>query len=97
MVTHATGKIIPYKQRLSDRIRASMIVGKLQKHIEDPIKNPLLISQLTAARILLNKVIPDVQSLKIQEVRSDNIQTITNDTLRSIINGESKRVDNDAQ
>ena len=87
-------RIIPYKERIQERIDVGMIVGKLHKHIQDSDKTPLLATQLNAARILLNKVVPDVQSLKIQEVTDDNLHTISSDKLRQIIQGEYKVIDN---
>jgi len=46
-----------------ERINTGMMIKKLQDHIEDAEKNPILQTQLTAARILLNKTIPDLTSV----------------------------------
>ena len=51
-------------QRIADRIKGAKIAGKLQAHIEDPEKTPLLPTQITAARILLAKVSPDMKQVE---------------------------------
>jgi hypothetical protein len=82
-------KIIPFDVRLAERINAGQIVRKLVDHIHDPEKTPLLQTQLNAARILLNKCMPDVQSISIE---NNNLPTtdpngITNEQLRTVIAG----------
>jgi len=81
-------KIVPFDERVADRIRVSMIVGKLQNHIDDPVKHPLLMTQIHASRLLLNKVVPDVKALDISTLpHIKDVNGISNDRLRTIING----------
>ena len=55
------------KERISDRIKASAITNKLQAFAltdpedEDYIKKQMTQGQVTAARILLSKVVPDLK------------------------------------
>ena len=86
-------KIVPYDDRIRDRINVGMIVTKLQAHIENPDKTPMLATQLNASRILLNKLVPDVKALEIKRVDNTSAQSIPNEQLRAIINGTSKRID----
>ena len=84
-------KIIPFDERLGERIRAGMIVDRLQKHIDGTLE--MTNTQVQAARILLNKVMPDVKAYEIKHVEQDSGHAIDNTKLRAIINGESKRLD----
>jgi hypothetical protein len=85
------------KQQIQERIQAGKIVGRLQRHVlADPEKNPELImtvSQVNAARILLNRVIP---ALKAVEVTGDmsyhgDPASIPTEYLFSIIAGVDSR------
>ena len=90
MAQRATQRIIPFRERVQERINVSSICNRLQSHIDGDID--LTATQIQAARILLNKVIPDVKALEIKHVDRSNAQSIDNDSLRAIIEGSSKRL-----
>ena len=55
----------PWPQQVKDRIAASMLEKRLLKHIDnDENENPPVMSpsQITAATVLLRKVLPDMQA-----------------------------------
>ena len=53
-----------YPQRARERIAGTKIIDRLVKHINGEIE--LSPSQVAAARILLNKVLPDLKSMELQ-------------------------------
>ena len=83
-------KIIPFDVRLANKIKTGKIIGKLQRHIDGTVD--MTNTQVQAARILLNKVMPDVKSIEIKRVQETSQHGLDNDALRLIINGESKRI-----
>ena len=85
------GRIIPFKERIAERINVGKIVGRLSQHIDGDIE--MTATQIQAARILLNKVVPDVKALEIKHVDRSNAQAIDNASLRAIIDGTAKRID----
>ena len=52
-----------YPQKARERISASKIINRLVKHIHGEID--MSPSQVQAARILLNKVLPDLKSVEV--------------------------------
>jgi len=58
----------PYPQRAKERISGSKIITQLVKHVMGEID--MTPSQVRAAGILLNKVLPDVKSIDV-DLRSD--------------------------
>ena len=83
-------RIMPYKERIQERINVSKIVGRLSQHIDGDID--MTATQIQAARILLNKVVPDVKAYEIKRVDQSSAQAIDNDSLRAIIDGTAKRI-----
>ena len=83
-----TGKIRTYKQRIQERIDTGMIVGRLHKHIAG--ETEMSPTQIAAARILLNKTVPDMKALEIKGNinHTNDIKSIPNDNLLRIIEGE---------
>lgn len=62
-----SGKRLDQKTR--DKIQASNIVHRLVKHVEGEIE--LSATQITAAKVLLNKVLPDLKAVE-HGVSGDN-------------------------
>ena len=71
------------KQRISERIKAGMITTRLEEfattHPEDPdyIKKSMTTAQVSAARILLSKVIPDLKQIELDGTIEQTITQIT--------------------
>ena len=80
-------------ERLSTRIKASMIVSRLQRFVDGEIE--MSAAQVNAARILLNKVLPDLKSLEVnlepQNMR--DIKSIPTSELLAIVEGKAQRLD----
>jgi hypothetical protein len=53
-----------FQEAMRERIDVLGTVDKLQAHIQDPEKTPLLNTQLKAAEILLRKAIPDLKAVE---------------------------------
>lgn len=82
---------MPASARLSTRIKAGMIVGRLQRHIEGKLE--MSSTQIQAARILLNKVLPDLRSVAVVPPGDHgDPRGIDAAYLLSIIEGHSERV-----
>ena len=84
------GRIIPFKERIQERIDVGMIVGKLHRHVKGD--DEMTATQIQAARILLNKVVPDVKAYEIKNIDQSNAQAIDNNALRAIVDGTAKRI-----
>jgi len=83
---------MPATSRLSTRIKAGMIVGRLQRHIEG--KLDMSSTQIQAARILLNKVLPDLRSVAVvPQGPAGDPRGIDAAYLLSIIEGHAERVE----
>lgn len=52
---------IPYPEKARERIKASKIIGRLIQHIDGEID--LSATQVQAARVLLNKTLPDLKAV----------------------------------
>jgi len=84
------------------RIKASMIVNRLQKHIdarpeiEDGVvivKDLMTQSQVTAALGLLKKTVPDLTSVELSgEIHHKHSKELTDDELQRIATGSGTRV-----
>lgn len=64
-----------YPEKAKDRIKAGMMVGRLYKHVMGEIE--MSATQVNAAKILLNKVLPDMKAIE---------QTSTQDVVHYVIN-----------
>lgn len=72
-----------------------MIVTKLQACVRGD--EQMTATQLNAARILLNRTVPELKSLEIVQKSEDaDIKTISASDLLDVIEGSSKRVTNGA-
>ena len=74
-----------FLESIRDRIEVVKVIDKLQGHIEDPAKHPMLSSQIKAADILLKKCIPDLKAIehtgdlgKRELTREELIERLTN-------------------
>ena len=63
----ATRKNTRIDQKTRDKIKASQIINRLTKHVnnEDPETEVMSQSQIKAAEILLKKVLPDLKQIDI--------------------------------
>ena len=78
--------------RVRQRIDSAQIIDRLHDHVVG--KCEMSNTQINAARILLNKTLPD---LKVHEVRSEDerdLKSIPLSKLMDIIEGDSQRIDN---
>jgi len=77
-----------YPQKARERIAGTKIIDRLMKHIHGEIK--MSPSQVQAARILLNKVLPDLKSMELQatiEAQTTPIHQLTDKELLAIASG----------
>ena len=75
------------------RIDSSLIVQRLQRvalGMEEATQ-----TEINAARILLNKTLPDIAPQKQEESSGMNAKAITNEQLFNLIEGEVSRVDDE--
>ena len=81
-------------RRLSESIRAGMVIRKLCDHVEDAEAHPMTATQVAAARTLLNKVCPDLKAVEMSgsDGHGSDPYLIPASTLARIIEGESERV-----
>ena len=86
------GQLATYQNRLRDKIKTGKIVKKLQAHVLE--NEELSQTQLTAARMLLNRTLPE---LKVETVTGDgqavDVKTIRTEDLINIIEAKAVRVD----
>lgn len=77
--------------RVRSRIDSAKIVERLQRVAcgdEEATQ-----SSINAARILLNKTLPDIKPMEVQQGDGGNAKTITNDKLFELIEGQCERID----
>ena len=79
------GRPATYRNRVSERIKTSMIVERLQECALGEIE--MTATQLQAARILLNKVLPDLKAIEVasESKYSNDLKSISNAHLLEII------------
>jgi len=53
-----------FAEGMRQRIEVARIIEKLQAHIDDPLVNPLKSTQLGAAKLLLERTVPILQSIE---------------------------------
>jgi hypothetical protein len=72
-----------FVEGMRQRIEVASIIDKLQSHIDDPAAYPLKQTQLAAARLLLERTVPVLQSIEHKDVsdrpptREELIERIT--------------------
>lgn len=54
----------PYPDVARERIKATLILEKVQNHILDAAAYPMEATQMTGAKMLLAKVIPDLKAIE---------------------------------
>ena len=80
--------------RVRDKIDAVVIIERLQRVAlgqEDATQ-----VSMVAAKMLLDRTVPTIQSIQVEVGDGGNAKTITNDQLFSIIEGQSKRISHDS-
>ena len=60
-----------YPERGRERIKSTLIIKRLMKHIKGEID--MTSTQIQAARILLNKTLPDIKSLEVEHTGTINL------------------------
>lgn len=77
-----------YTERFRKRIKTSLLRKRLQDHVADPEKYPLLATQIRAAEILLKKAVPDLTSTELSgEVSTRTAKEVSDDALANIATG----------
>jgi len=87
------GEIRTAAQRQRDKIKSGMIIGRLQKCVKGEIT--MSPSQVNAARILLNKTLPDLKSLDVQasiEATLKPVHQLSDSELMAIASGKVVRL-----
>ncbi len=82
------GEIRTAAQRQREKIQSGMIIGRLQACVKGEIT--MSPSQINAARILLNKTLPDLKSLDLQAsiaASTPPIKELTHEQLLKIASG----------
>jgi len=73
----------PYPTKAKERIDATMIIDKLRAHIKGELE--LKATQINAARILLNKALPDLKAVEHSgDIGSKTAEEMTRDELLRI-------------
>ena len=90
----------PYPQRARERISATKVIDRLVKHVNGEVD--MTPTQVRAAAILLNKVLPDVKSVEVDinaQLKSVPIHRLSDEQLMAIasqglpaLEGEAERV-----
>lgn len=81
----------PYPQRARERIAGTKIIDRLVQHVMGEIE--LTQAQVSSARLLLSKVLPDMKSVEIDaQARVDTVSLhrLTNEQLMTIAAGAFK-------
>lgn len=60
----AARKTLYLDDRWREKIQVSMLLNRLNNHIENAEKTPLIPTQLKAIEILLRKVLPDLKAVE---------------------------------
>lgn len=74
-----------YPQKARDRIKASLIINKLVDHVNGEID--MTPTQVRAASILLNKVLPDLRTIEVDiqaELKTVSCHRLTDEQLMAI-------------
>ena len=91
-LTTRSGQLATFHAKKAARIKTHKIVKRLQKCALG--KEAMLQSELTAARILLDRTMPVLKALEIKTDDSINsLKTITNTQLLDFIEGQSNRLE----
>jgi hypothetical protein len=75
------------------RIDSTLIVERLQRVAlghEEATQ-----TELMAARLLLNRTLPEIKPIEVKTESGKSAKTITNDDLLNIIEGQAKRIGNE--
>ena len=73
------------------RIDSTLIIERLQRHILDDA-DEMPQSKINAARVLLDRSLPTIAAIQVEQGDGGNAKQITNDQLLNIIEGKAKRI-----
>ena len=79
--------------RVRDKIDSTLLVERLQR-VALGEEEATQVS-MVAAKMLLDRTVPTIQSIQVEVGDGGNAKTITNDQLFGIIEGQSKRISHD--
>ena len=73
----ARTKRIRHDDNTRSKIQATQIINRLHAHVMGKLKKPMNASQVTAASVLLKKVLPDLIPTSIQDDVTEDIAVIS--------------------
>ena len=76
--------------RVRERIDSGQIVNQLQRCVMG--EEEMTQTQINAARILLDRTLPTLKALEVDQGDGGNAKVITNDQLLNVIEGQANRV-----
>ena len=89
-ITLKDGRPATYRNRVSDRIRASMVIDKLNKCVAGEIA--LTTAQVQSARMLLDRVVPSLKAIELPQEYDGftDIRNLGPAEMLAIIDGSKK-------
>jgi hypothetical protein len=82
---------LTWGQRARQKIDSTRTVQALQQHVFG--EREMTQTQINAARILLDRTLPVIKAIEIQQDTGQDAKTITNDQLFAVIEGQAKRIE----
>lgn len=79
--------------KVRSRIDSALIVERLQRVALG--QEEATQTELMAARLLLNRTLPEIKPIEVKAEGGRSAKTITNDDLLNIIEGQAKRIGNE--
>ena len=76
--------------RVRERIDSAAIVNQLERIALGQEEGTQ--TQINAARILLDRTLPAIKPIEVDQGTDSNAKTITNDQLFAVIEGQAKRI-----
>ena len=89
-LTTASGRPAAFGTRVRERIDSTKIVRKMCQHIENAEETPMTQTQLTAARILLDRTVPVLKPIEVAHGDGDDAKSISDRQLLDVIEGRAK-------
>jgi predicted RNase H-related nuclease YkuK (DUF458 family) len=86
-----SGGQLTWGQRARQKIDSTRTVQALQQHVFG--EREMTQTQINAARILLDRTLPVIKAIEIQQDTGQDAKTITNDQLFAVIEGQAKRIE----
>ena len=98
-LTTASGRPASFGQRVRERIDTTMVIDRLHGFVScdtsDPENKPLLMTaaQVNAARVLLNKTVPDLKAMEVTDSREvKDITHVSLNNMLDVIEGQAKQI-----